>query len=560
MAVLMLLLSTVLSSLGPTRSAYAAPSQENEPPAFVIDTADNPVTISDVFDSQTGTVSRSIRITPVITNLVEVRMLASDLVHATRPELRIDRSNISLSKGTGLERNVPTDLKLTVTNIKHSGDYAGTLTFFAVGLPITRSQSINVSLHLQDKPAIQTVSDNLAIQAVRCTVLDCWLAGLLLPTRLRANDAVVQLSNKTATNVPVARAQAVLIGENSGLNVPTTLASMTSPRTVGAFDVTDVGLTLRLDSLASDRYNGAVRVWLTGQDDPLTLKTTVDVRDGPLWAVVAVLMGLVLGRLARDMDSPVAKKQVKLLPEYYRLRSDVDRLEDPQVRSATRAALDDLSNKIDSPDITLDVAQAALARTQGFLRLAQALEASTKTAAGLSSGDYKTQVETKIKAIRDDLIAGKLEDAERERQDLETFLKTPPVSKGLDDMPPVTDIGARGNIADVIGRAKVDAGDLTRQAQAALAWQSSRARQVLALLSGTPLITAATRYWFIRPLLAIVLLILLGLLGLQTLYVNNGTTFGAKGLYDYLGLVLWGLTTDVAQRSLLTAGGNTAAG
>ncbi len=41
------------------------------------------------------------------------------------------------------------------------------------------------------------------------------------------------------------------------------------------------------------------------------------------------------------------------------------------------------------------------------------------------------------------------------------------------------------------------------------------------------------------------------LLGLQTLYVNSGATFGVGGLYDYLGLFLWGVTADVAQRTLL---------
>jgi hypothetical protein len=47
--------------------------------------------------------------------------------------------------------------------------------------------------------------------------------------------------------------------------------------------------------------------------------------------------------------------------------------------------------------------------------------------------------------------------------------------------------------------------------------------------------------------------LLLGLLvlwGFQSLYLSNGTTFGAGGLYDYLGLFLWGLSADVAQRTL----------
>jgi hypothetical protein len=59
------------------------------------------------------------------------------------------------------------------------------------------------------------------------------------------------------------------------------------------------------------------------------------------------------------------------------------------------------------------------------------------------------------------------------------------------------------------------------------------------------------RFWFFRPVLSVLLFVLLILLGLQTLYVNSGTTFSTGGLYDYLGLLLWGITADVAQCTLL---------
>lgn len=48
------------------------------------------------------------------------------------------------------------------------------------------------------------------------------------------------------------------------------------------------------------------------------------------------------------------------------------------------------------------------------------------------------------------------------------------------------------------------------------------------------------------------ILLLIGLLyvGLETLYINSATTFGANPFQDYLGLILWGLSTDVAGRTL----------
>ena len=66
---------------------------------------------------------------------------------------------------------------------------------------------------------------------------------------------------------------------------------------------------------------------------------------------------------------------------------------------------------------------------------------------------------------------------------------------------------------------------------------------------------AEVRYWIVQPFLWLILLIVLLLLGLQTLYVNAGTTFGVAGVYDYLALFVWGLTADVASTSLINLAG-----
>ena len=54
----------------------------------------------------------------------------------------------------------------------------------------------------------------------------------------------------------------------------------------------------------------------------------------------------------------------------------------------------------------------------------------------------------------------------------------------------------------------------------------------------------------VRLLLKLALLAGLVWVGIETLYVNQGLFFGANPTTDYLGLVLWGLSADVASRSL----------
>ncbi|WP_026082235.1 hypothetical protein [Mastigocladopsis repens] len=77
----------------------------------------------------------------------------------------------------------------------------------------------------------------------------------------------------------------------------------------------------------------------------------------------------------------------------------------------------------------------------------------------------------------------------------------------------------------------------------------------LIFLPGSQFRTQAT-YWFARPLFSLALLVGLSVVGLRSLYVQKGSTFGADPFSDYLGLLVWGMSADVASRSLsnLTGG------
>ena len=75
--------------------------------------------------------------------------------------------------------------------------------------------------------------------------------------------------------------------------------------------------------------------------------------------------------------------------------------------------------------------------------------------------------------------------------------------------------------------------------------------RAIAFLSGDPSVGTEVRFWIIRPVLALMLLVALCGIGVYTLYIK-APTFGASGLYDYLGLFVWGLGAEVAQRTLTT--------
>lgn len=73
---------------------------------------------------------------------------------------------------------------------------------------------------------------------------------------------------------------------------------------------------------------------------------------------------------------------------------------------------------------------------------------------------------------------------------------------------------------------------------------------VIGLSGLSDLVRVEATYWFLRPFLYIMLLVLLTLTGMNSLYIEKGENFGEKPLSDYLALLLWGLSADVASRSL----------
>jgi hypothetical protein len=104
----------------------------------------------------------------------------------------------------------------------------------------------------------------------------------------------------------------------------------------------------------------------------------------------------------------------------------------------------------------------------------------------------------------------------------------------------------------VVGRLVGKLAPPTAAAAAQPAQPPSNLTRFLEWLAGTPRSAAQPPLRWVRALLFFLLLVLLALLGWQTLYIQNGANFGVGGFLDYLGLFLWGLSADITQRTLQT--------
>jgi hypothetical protein len=84
--------------------------------------------------------------------------------------------------------------------------------------------------------------------------------------------------------------------------------------------------------------------------------------------------------------------------------------------------------------------------------------------------------------------------------------------------------------------------------QATLRWLTERVSGIRRDFAGTRGI------WLWQAILAVLLVVGLTAVGFHTLYAKDSTTFGAGGLGDYITLVAWGLSADVASRTIATIG------
>jgi hypothetical protein len=73
--------------------------------------------------------------------------------------------------------------------------------------------------------------------------------------------------------------------------------------------------------------------------------------------------------------------------------------------------------------------------------------------------------------------------------------------------------------------------------------------RIICFLAGSNPISTDWFFQWGRPLMFLLLLILLVFVGLYNSYIRNAT-FGVESYFDYLSLFMWGLSADVAQRTL----------
>jgi hypothetical protein len=394
----------------------------------------------------------------------------------------------------------------------------------------------------------------IQLQLVNCT-WDCPLASLLLPQSVITDHTELYFDNSALTPVNVVSSAVIIEGNLTNYQLPSqpplcsqssqlpcaAIALSENSKVLPANQISSLNLTFNRSKMPPDQYTGAVYLTLADQRNRLILPIDLSVRSGPLMPLLVLLFGIVLGRLIKYMEKR-GEPQALALQEMNRLEADV-------------AAANPEDQKI-------LVGMIAKTRKQVFR---EQLEPATANATAIRNRldvltklrFIETGLEERVEPLPDDVI----EDAIATIAQARSRIAQEDDGKAkelLDQVSELLDtVGIRGGeeseISETVRQASANLEQNLKNPPVLIKEPSGweRFRQFLITLSGvSDQIRAEATYWVVRPVLSLILLAGLSLVGLNTLYVQNGATFGARPFPDYLGLILWGLSADVASRSL----------
>lgn len=455
----------------------------------------------------------------------------------------IDRNSIAIS-AVSLLNDKPQDIVITVSNITRPATYTAEI---AVWVEPNRADAQVLNLTVVIKPKIDVkVSVPAKVQLVRCSPFPCSLTSWL-PDRLLGQKRKFTLDNETAVDLPVSLSDLLLRGDKSGDLVTAQDVSLSVPnQRLDARKSTAAEITFPdTNKLQADHYAGTVRFHLDGYETQPTGTYILDVRDGPWWALLVILFGVIVGRLVKSMNSPEAITQLKLLRRLYRLQNKAAvSLKNDKDREALFADLDAIKERINAAEEPEAVLTAELDKIETRTNLLLKLERLQETISFVQNPVLKQELQAKCLNATQALRLGKIDDCLASIKAIEAKLIEAQASPQdadsesfaglLDSVRDLSQEGARALEAHKV-EPPTKFGPLAR---------------ILALLSGINVLNAEVRYWLVRPLFFLLLLFLLVMVGLKTLYVDGGSNFGSEGFYDYLGLFMWGISADVIQTTL----------
>lgn len=275
-------------------------------------------------------------------------------------------------------------------------------------------------------------------------------------------------------------------------------------------------VTLDASQARPGKYTSIAQLRVAGTDRWISVPIEVTVRVGPWLVVALIVLGVVVGRIVKYMNE--RGSQILAIVQRYR----------------------DWLARVESFDRDL---RSRLADTRAELQRLERLGDYTALDTALTEAD--TRIALMKRAIA-------LQDMARIRGSESDFVE---LAKWLDVLRSVdVPAAAISTALDKITTRLTTGADAARAADDAGGGMGTK----------TPALVGVSRFTvrvarILAPVLTGVTIVALAFIGFESLYVNGPATFGANPATDYLSAIIWGLSADVAGRTLGNLGRTVAA-
>jgi len=474
----------------------------------------------------------------------------------------IPASQITIINPTKIElvQNTPRAIDIKIAGVKVPGTYKGNLSFLQPGQGFKPVVKVPIEVTAQVFPplVLRKSAETVKIQVIDCGRLNCWMARTLQPSAFNPvypvdfdnnglNDYNIVLSTTgqgETTHIPlgdILRLPAQVTIAPSPiytLRIGTALLSTSSGGTQKNAMNSQPSFAANPQALKvlPDRYSGILQLNPPGNEMPIKIPVEVDVRSGPFWPLVVLIVGIFIGRLLKYMKDK-GGPQSDLLLRYYQLDARIS--QQPADAHLLQTAMAAVKGRI--YDMELDGAKADLDTIQNRWNVLSHLREVETTLSQYTGNPGVPAIVQNIRRARD-LVS--------QAQDTAVAALVQQIDSAVRDLaaPP----GAPGQVATAYRSAATFAAK-ARTAAAAATTAPAKAPWYVRLLGSVTGMSNEVRaegtLWLARPLVYVLLVIALVLVGISQLYLKN-PVFGADPLADYFGLAVWATSSDVASRSL----------
>lgn len=442
----------------------------------------------------------------------------------------IDRANITCDRGILLIPHEPRDVRITVQNVAQPGIYRATV-FFGVKGEANSAKPVKVVLKAAGLPAWKVLQSTVSLQATHSNFADFFLLWAVPPS---SKEIEKQIIIENSGLGPATATQALIVTRAPrppGAAITVTPLASGSVMQNGQSAFT---LSVKPEHLLPGRYEGTVRFQAPISSSIVSTAFTLDVRCGPVIPALVIFLGIIFGRAIQAYSAPAVQQRISLLDRLAAVHRLALGIRNASAQGMFVAQVEELIRRVSGPE-PIETLTPLVVATEQIVVSMLAFDRIEAILLNLPDADqHRGQGLAAVSAGRGALLQG---DQTVGKQCFDAAQKE-----------------ATSAVFKPEQRAAMLGAHQDRERKGPTN-QDSRLLAFIEFLAGVRVPTPKTARSWLRPIFFVALLLLLTATGFSTLYLSSAAaTLGVGGPFDFFPLFLWGLGSDVVQRTIQNLG------